>query len=192
MLHASAGKLDTVDAPGTLPDDDAINQVDLAIFRLRRIWQKPTLNRQLRTAQGDDSARVHLSNIFVVHAIARVAAECDSEITIGAVADRLDVDPSTASRLVAGAIEAGMVTRRASAVDARRAQLTLTDAGRGVLDHAAKVRREYIGGLMADWSTEDKEAFGRLLARFSDAAMAVSPQAFGKMYSEAKKEQEEQ
>lgn len=180
-----------MDTPGTSQSDDAITQVDLAIFRLRRIWQKPTLNRQLRAARGDDSARVHLSNIFVVHAIARITAECDTEITIGAVADRLDVDPSTASRLVAGAIEAGMVTRRASAVDARRAQLTLTDAGRAVLDHAAKVRRDYIGGLMADWSAEDKENFARLLARFSEAAMAAAPDvgALGKMYSDAKKQE---
>lgn len=178
-----------MDAPGARhDDDDAINQVDQAVFRLRRIWQKPTLNRQLRAARGDDSAQVHLSNIFVVHAIARVAAECDSEITIGAVADRLDVDPSTASRLVGGAIEAGMVTRRASEADARRAQLTLTDAGRAVLDHAANVRRKYIGGLMADWSAEDKETFGRLLARFSDAAMAAPPHAFRKLYSETKKQ----
>lgn len=176
-----------VDASGTSrPEHDAIGQVDLAIFRLRRIWQKPTLNKQLRAARGDesDSARIHLSNVFVVHAIARVDAECDSEITIGAVADRLDVDPSTASRLVAGAIDAGMVRRRASEVDARRAQLTLTDAGREVLDHAAKVRRDFIGNLMADWSPEDRQTFARLLTTFSDAAAATIPHhgALDKMY----------
>lgn len=180
-----------MDAPGTSqPDADAIGQIDLAIFRLRRIWQKPSLNRQLRAAQGDDSARIHLSNIFVVHAIARVAAECDTEITIGAVADRLDVDPSTASRLVAGAIDAGMVTRRSSAVDARRAQLTLTDEGRAVLGHAAKVRRDYIGGLMTDWTPEDRDTFARLLTEFSAAAAEASenPSAIGRMYQDAKRE----
>ena len=181
-----------VDASGTSrPEPDAIGQVDLAIFRLRRIWQKPTLNKQLRAARGDagDSARIHLSNIFVVHAIARVGAECDSEITIGAVADRLDVDPSTASRLVAGAIDAGMVSRRASEADARRAQLTLTDAGREVLDHAAKVRRDFIGSLMADWTAEDREAFARLLTMFSEAAAATIPHVhtLDKMYPAPKR-----
>jgi DNA-binding MarR family transcriptional regulator len=180
-----------VDAPGTSqPDADPVGQIDLAIFRLRRIWQKPTLNRQLRATQGDDTARIHLSNIFVVHAIARVAAECDTEITIGAVADRLDVDPSTASRLVGGAIDAGMVTRRASEADARRAQLTLTDEGRAVLAHAAKVRRDYIGGLMAEWPPEDRETFARLLTEFSSAAAVASenPAALSRMYQAAKRQ----
>ena len=182
-----------VDASGTsMPEPDAIGQVDLAIFRLRRIWQKPTLNKQLRAARGDagDSARIHLSNIFVVHAIARVGAECDSEITIGAVADRLDVDPSTASRQVAGASDAGLVSRRASEADARRAQLTLTEAGRELLDHAAKVRRDFIGSLMADWTPEDRETFARLLTTFSEAAAATIPDVhtLDKMYPAPKRD----
>jgi DNA-binding MarR family transcriptional regulator len=179
-----------VDVPGTSQADaDPVGQIDLAIFRLRRIWQKPTLNRQLRATQGD-TARIHLSNIFVVHAIARVTAESDTEITIGAVADRLDVDPSTASRLVGGAIDAGMVTRRASEVDARRAQLALTDEGRAVLGHAAKVRRDYIGSLMTDWSEEDRETFARLLTEFSGAAAEVSenPGTLSRMYHAAKRQ----
>lgn len=162
------------DATARDDHDPIVTEVDLAIFRLRRIWQKPPLNRRLRTLRGD-SERIHLSNIYVVHAIARLAADCDTAVTIGAVAERLDVDPSTASRLVAGAIDAGMVTRRASTADARRAQLALTEAGRNVLDRAADIRRSYIDRLMDNWSPDDRRAFARLLTEFVAAADASAP-----------------
>lgn len=163
---------------GTSPGDDVTPAaaVDVAIFRLRRLWAKPGLHRQL-SARVAPGGSLQLSHILVVHAVHGVTREAGpgDEVTIGAVAERLDVDPSTASRLVSDAIDAGYVARHASELDARRARLELTDAGRTVMDVTARYRRSYIDKLMADWSREDRERFAQLLTRFTEAAAAAPP-----------------
>lgn len=159
---------------GAPQDQTPVTQVDLAFFRLRRLWHTPK-PRQIR-AHRADLPPLHQSNILVIQAIA-AAGEGGGEVTVGAVAEQLDIDPSTASRLVADAIEAGYVSRRASAVDARRAQLHLTDAGREVMASAADLRRSYIADLLTDWTDEERRQFARLLTRFAEKAASTQPDA---------------
>jgi DNA-binding MarR family transcriptional regulator len=109
-----------------------------------------------------------MSNVLVVHAVVKLSADCP-EVTVGAVAEHLNVDPSTASRFVNDAINAGFVERRASEVDARRARLLLTDRGRRVLDAVTHYRRRYLEELVADWDEEERETLARLLTRLADA-----------------------
>jgi len=141
--------------------------IDVALFRLRRIWARP-----LRARRADEPQRpVHMSNVMVVHAVHKLGLDV-SEVTVGAVAEQLDVDPSTASRLVNDAIGAGFVEREESAVDARRARLVPSERGRRVLEVVIRHRRTYLDGLMADWDERDREAFAGFLARFAEAAIA--------------------
>ncbi|GAA0258196.1 hypothetical protein GCM10009527_062810 [Actinomadura nitritigenes] len=114
-------------------------------------------------------------------------SEVSCEITVGAVADRLEIDPSTASRLVGHAIDAGLVSRRPSPVDARRANLGLTDAGRRVKQVADRYRRAYFQGLMNDWTDAERAEFARLLTRFADAAARdpMDPDGIDKIFEEA-------
>ncbi|MFC4062551.1 MarR family winged helix-turn-helix transcriptional regulator [Planomonospora corallina] len=141
--------------------------IDVALFRLRRIWARP-----LRARRAADPHRpVQMSNVMVVHAVHKLDLELP-EVTVGAVAEQLDVDPSTASRLVNDAIGAGLVVREESEIDARRARLTLSAAGRRVLEVVVRYRRSYLDALMADWDRADREAFARLLTRFAEAAAA--------------------
>nr|WP_184940264.1 MarR family winged helix-turn-helix transcriptional regulator [Planomonospora venezuelensis] len=141
--------------------------IDVALFRLRRIWSRP-----LRARRTERSPRsVQMSNVMVVHAVHKLSLDVP-EVTVGAVAEQLDVDPSTASRLVNDAIAAGLVEREASEVDARRARLVLSEPGGRVLDVVARYRRSYLDGLMADWDRAEREVFARLLARFAEAATA--------------------
>lgn len=149
---------------------DALAVVDHAFFQLRRIWAKPHLAKQLSEQEG--GKRVHLSNLMVINALAHLRSETSGEVSVGAVAERLDVDPSTASRLVALAIEAGFVARWVSPADARRAHLELTDAGERVAAVARQFRRRYYERLMADWEPAERAEFARLLRRFTDAAVA--------------------
>ncbi|MBB2910912.1 DNA-binding MarR family transcriptional regulator [Streptosporangium becharense] len=141
--------------------------IDVALFRLRRIWARPLRPRRA----GEPQRPVQMSNVMVVHAVHKLSLDVP-EVTVGAVAEQLDVDPSTASRLVNDAVGAGFVEREESAVDARRARLTLSDRGRRVLDVVVRHRRTYLDGLMADWDESDRETFARLLARFAEAATA--------------------
>ncbi|GGL43911.1 MarR family winged helix-turn-helix transcriptional regulator [Planomonospora parontospora] len=141
--------------------------IDVALFRLRRIWSRP-----LRARKAADPQRpVQMSNVMVVHAVHKLSLDV-AEVTVGAVAEQLDVDPSTASRLVNDAIGAGLVTREESEVDARRARLVLSATGRRVLEAVVRYRRAYLDGLMAGWDRTDREAFARLLTRFAEAATA--------------------
>ncbi|MEV7011277.1 MarR family winged helix-turn-helix transcriptional regulator [Streptosporangium sp. NPDC051022] len=144
--------------------------IDGALFRLRRIWARP-----LRTRKAADPQRaVQMSNVMVVNAVHRLSLDV-SEVTVGAVAEQLDVDPSTASRLVNDAIGAGFVAREESEVDARRARLVLSPRGRRVRQVVVDSRRTYLDGLIADWDEADREVLARLLTRFAEAATARPP-----------------
>jgi DNA-binding MarR family transcriptional regulator len=47
--------------------------------------------------------------------------------------------------------------------------LTITPAGREVLEHAHRARRALIERLLHDWSARDRSELARLLGRFADA-----------------------
>ncbi|GAA3222646.1 MarR family winged helix-turn-helix transcriptional regulator [Actinocorallia longicatena] len=152
--------------------DPVLEQIGRALFHLRRVWARPDLMRKVRE-QTPGSRPLQLSNLMVVSAVTRLG-EGGGEVTVGAVAERLEIDPSTASRLVGHAIDAGFVSRRPSVADARRANLQLTDAGKRVMESADRHRHAYLQALMADWPEEERNEFCRLLTRFTDA-MANDP-----------------
>jgi DNA-binding MarR family transcriptional regulator len=144
--------------------DASVAEIEYATFQLRRFWARPQLLQHLR--ERCEGRSIQLSNLMVIHAVVHQG----DDVTVGAVADYLDIDPSTASRLVGHAIDAGLVSRSASPVDARRAQLQLTDAGRRVKELTDEFRRQFIAELVADWTDDERATFARLLRRFSDAA----------------------
>lgn len=186
--------------------DSVLSEISLAVFQLRRIWAKPDLMKKIRaqTSGGPGGRPLQISNLMVVHAVAAlseagttaVPPSCDDaaaapgvecEVTVGAVAERLEIDPSTASRLVGHAIDAGLVSRRPSPVDARRANLGLTEAGLRVKRVADRFRRAYFAELMADWTPAERGEFARLLTRFADAAAQapMDPDGIDKIFEEA-------
>ncbi|WP_019632732.1 MarR family winged helix-turn-helix transcriptional regulator [Actinomadura atramentaria] len=161
--------------------DPVLADISLALFHLRRVWVKPDLMKRIRaqTSGGPGGRPLQLSNLMVVQAVAALTTVCaeqrpEGEVTVGAVAERLEIDPSTASRLVGHAIDAGLVSRRPSPLDARRANLGLTDAGQRVKRVAEQFRRAYLDDLMAEWTPRERTEFARLLTRFAESA-ARSP-----------------
>ncbi|TDB84592.1 MarR family transcriptional regulator [Actinomadura sp. KC216] len=174
--------------------DPVLVDIGAALFHLRRVWAKPDLMKRIR-AQTPGEKPLQISNLMVVNAVAALTAAVEEsarasggadragepdapagscrEVTVGAVAERLEIDPSTASRLVGHAIDAGLLSRRPSPVDARRANLGLTEAGRRVKQVADRFRRAYLDELMTGWSADERTEFARLLTRFADAAVRV-------------------
>lgn len=146
--------------------DASVAEIERAAFQLRRLWSKPHLLRRLREECGSGGRPIQLSSLLVIHAIAGQG----DDVTVGAVADCLDIDPSTASRLVGHAIDAGFVSRSPSPVDARRAHLRLTEQGERVRRLTDEFRRMFIAELVADWSEHDRREFARLLGKFARAA----------------------
>jgi DNA-binding MarR family transcriptional regulator len=151
------------------PLDPVLDEIGQSVFHLRRVWAKPGLMRKIRE-QTPGTRPLQMSNLMVVHAVDGIGTECvQGEVTVGAVADRLEIDPSTASRLVGHAIDAGLVSRRPSPVDARRANLQLTDAGQRLRQVAERFRTAYLADLTSDWTGEELALFAQLLKRFTDA-----------------------
>jgi DNA-binding MarR family transcriptional regulator len=178
----------------SVPDGIAhekLTEIGVALFHLRRVWAKPDLMRKLRE-QTHCERPLQLSNLSVVSAIARLTPETSGQVTVGGVADRLDVDPSTASRLVGHAIDAGLVSRRPSPLDARRANLQLTAAGLRVVEAAERFRNMYIAELLADWTVDESNEFARLLTRFTEAAAKrpMDPSGIDQIFKEAEAEAE--
>ena len=147
--------------------DPNVAQIDQAAFQLRRLWSKPQLLQRLRE-QCQRGRPIQLSNLLVIYAIAR-QGDNGGDVTVGAVAEYLDIDPSTASRLVGHAIDSGFVSRRSSPVDARRAHLRLTDSGSRVKEMTDEFRRRFIAELVADWTDDERHQFAGLLGRFAEA-----------------------
>jgi DNA-binding MarR family transcriptional regulator len=132
-----------------------------------RIRRRQTSRVLGRAANKDRATPVNLDQVAAVDAVDQ--GSVDAEVTVGDVAVRLGIDPSRASRVVAGAIGSGYLERYASQRDGRRICLRVTSAGREVIGHAHRARRDMIADLLTGWSAKDRADFARLLTRFTDA-----------------------
>jgi len=99
--------------------------------------------------------------------IINLVDEAAGEITVGAVADSLNVDPSVASRMVTDCIDSGYVQRAASASDGRRTVLKLSPAGVELRERFGRLQRETFEQITSAWSDADRLTFARLLVRYA-------------------------
>ncbi len=127
--------------------DVLLDELDEALVHLRRVLQRPGYRRRLLAALPQD---VPLSILRLL----RVVQRASEPPSIGTVADVLDIDPSTASRIVDRAVARGDLERRACADDRRRARLHLTPSGQALLDTATQRRRELLAAVTSDWSPQ--------------------------------------
>ena len=155
----------------TVSGPASLRLLDEALVRLRRLWAASRAH-----VVDDLGRRVEMSSVLVVEACARAEADT-TEVTVGDVATFLDVEASTASRLVERAATAGLIRRTASTVNGRRAALVLTDDGRALRAQATAARLNWLGGVVADWPHEDVQVLAAALAHFADAVAAAPPPA---------------
>ena len=145
--------------------DPVLVAVERAMIRIRR--------RQTRRALGRSAVRdlpqVDLQQIAVVDAVDEGPAPGQDGVTVGLVADRLGIDPSRASRVVAATIDNGYLRRVASQRDGRRICLELTDKGAEVVEDAHHSRQALYAQILDGWSPQDRREFARLLTKFTDS-----------------------
>src|SRR5690606_25507263 len=96
------------------------------------------------------------------------ATAASEETMVGTVAERLNIDPSRASRIVGGMVDAGNVVRAVSQADARRAVIRLTEKGETVVAAVRTHKFLLLGDFLDSWSAEDLERFANLLEHFSN------------------------
>ncbi|MEJ2890583.1 MarR family winged helix-turn-helix transcriptional regulator [Actinomycetospora aeridis] len=142
-----------------------LQALDAAMMRLRRVWA-PTPSRAPRVPDG--LGRVELSTVLVVEACVR--GDAQHPTTVADVAAFAGVAPSTASRFVRRAAEAGMVVRDVHDGDGRRAAVELTDAGRALHERARAFRLQRLQFTLEGWSDTEVLVFVDLLGRFAAAA----------------------
>ena len=99
-----------------------------------------------------------------------VVLHSHESLRLGALAERLGVNASTALRTVDRLIGAGMVRRRENEVDRREVVIDLTPAGRTVVGEVTQRRRAAIEGIVAAMPVTRRRGLVKSLTAFADAA----------------------
>lgn len=144
----------------------SLDALDEALVGVRLVLQRPSYRRRLMARLGDAT----LGTLRIVRAVQRAGEVPPS---VGDVAERLAIDPSTASRSVDDAVERGYVVRKVCRSDRRRARLHLTGDGTELLDRMTDVRRELLSEVTADWAPDEVEHLVGSLRRLLDGFEAL-------------------
>lgn len=88
-------------------------------------------------------------------------------LRVTGIADLLGVDTPTVSRKVQQLEREGLVVREADAVDRRATRISLSSAGRVLLESVLAARRQWLDSLLDDWEASELEAFATMLRRFA-------------------------
>lgn len=143
-------------------EPEALERVDDAFLRLRRLWSATRQNIVL-----NDGQPVDMSGLLIVEGCAR-AEERGRDVTVQDIARFMDVAPSTASRLVDRAAAAQLVEKRAVPGSRTRVGLTLTQTGRDLRARAHGARLGWLAQQFEGWTPADVASLGELLLRFAE------------------------
>ena len=151
---------------GMTPDAaEAAMVIDAHMGHIRRSMARRELGRM---ALRDLQLPVDLADLDIISSIESGPGP-DGEITVGLIAERLSIDPSRASRIVADAVDKGVIRRVASQSDARRIGLELTDLGREYTQAIRQYKWNAFAEALGAWPEEDLVTFARLFQKFSTA-----------------------
>ena len=161
------------------------------MWELREDFVMSATQRRRRAAAGGPSADqidavLRASRALVGIAAASIAA-VDDDVTVpqlrvlvmvdtkgplnlAAVAAGLRVNPSNASRTCDRLIRAGLLDRQDLPDDRRNITLSLTDAGRRLVNKVIEHRRTAIIRVLRDMDPDDRELLTTALDRFATAA----------------------
>lgn len=152
----------------------------MEIDGLMQNWRRRAMKRELgNRALVDLKVGIDLAHLDVLTAIEAPApefgAETEGETMVATVAERLNIDPSRASRLVSEMVEAGFARRAVSQADARRTIIELTGRGRAVVDAVRAYKYLVMGDFLGGWKAEELAAFVPMLKRFGMWMDSIGP-----------------
>lgn len=160
---------------------EAIVKIDAAMTKMRRSMTRRELVIEIlkELDPGLDLAGLDVMGA-VMHWHPENETDASREVTVGTVAERLGIDPSRASRIVADVVERGYIRRAASQADSRRIVLEPTAKGIAFGDEWRRRKSEVLIAALKDWSEDELLIFARLVDRFSTwgkRGMAILRQA---------------
>ena len=151
--------------------DASIREAVMDIDGMLQQWRRRAMKRELgQRALVDLGVGIDLAQFDVLAAIEGPEpefGEARGEIMVATVAERLNIDPSRASRLVSDMVERGFARRAVSQADARRTIIELSEQGRAIVDAVRAYKYLIMGDFLSHWAPEDLAAFVPLLKRFA-------------------------
>jgi DNA-binding MarR family transcriptional regulator len=146
---------------------DAIVRIDSAMARIRRAMLRREMVASI-LAELDPALDVQKLDVMgaIASWIPEEGADISAEVTVGTVAQRLGIDPSRASRLVADVVDLGYVRRVASQQDSRRIVLESTDKGIAFGNRFRQRKAELLSKGLEGWTEEELVTFAGLVERF--------------------------
>jgi DNA-binding MarR family transcriptional regulator len=114
-------------------------------------------------AEVDDSVTVPQLRVLVM-------VDTRGPLNLAGVAAGLGVNPSNASRICERLIRAGLLDRQESVDDRRNITLSLTDAGRRLVNKVIRHRRTAITRVLRGMDPDDRELLKTALDRFATTA----------------------
>jgi len=99
---------------------------------------------------------------------------CTGAIRLSDLASVIELDASTASRLVRTMENDGLVERATDPDDRRASRIVLTAEGSARLDEFSRRRQEVLTKAMHGWKKSDIETFATLMGRFADGVNAIA------------------
>jgi DNA-binding MarR family transcriptional regulator len=151
--------------PGT-HDPAVIARLDRALLRMRRTVVRPEVTSVPIPAL---QRTVDLAKVMACMVIADLQdlQTPTRPVTVKDVAAALEVEHSSASRLLTEAEAEGLITRSTDPSDRRRTVVELTAAGQAVVEQSSAIRAWAIDAMLCQWSEPDLAAFTELVERFS-------------------------
>lgn len=115
-----------------------------------------------RTLVDSLAPSLEISHLDALRAMSRI----EGEVTVGAIADVMRLDPSRGSRLVAELVAQGLLRRAASQADGRRSIVVRTELGDQLMAEVDATKRQLLASMLDGWSEEELSVFAVLFDKF--------------------------
>jgi DNA-binding MarR family transcriptional regulator len=133
-------------------------------------WRRRAMKRELgHRALVELKINLELAQFDVLTAIEGnmpASPEGPNEVMVATVAERLNIDPSRASRLVSELVDQHYARRAVSQADARRTIIELSPRGQAVVDAVRAYKFLIMGDFLSEWDAAELDSFVPMLKRF--------------------------
>lgn len=146
-----------------VPDvrEDNVLAISNTMTRMRIMIGRRVIGR---AAIANLAPGLELSHIDVLDVVKRATGD----VTVGAIAETMRIDPSRGSRVVAEMVGCGLLQREVSKEDGRRSIIGVTPFGESILAEMRDAKIGIIRDIVGDWAEDDIASFARLYDRFVD------------------------
>ena len=140
---------------------EALTRLDRALLALRHVLVRPVTSELQIPSLGRS---VEFAKVAACEGVAGVSAD-GATVTVKSLAEALQLDHSTMSRVVADCEADGLLVRGSDPADRRRTTISLTADGDSLVADSLALRVWFMGEVLADWPEADLETLTYMLER---------------------------